>query len=330
MTFVGAGVLAATLGFKPRYVVPFAGLWLVTVVTGLARVRVQWLGVPLLAAGMVWGLSQNAERGWRDDWVALAEFVETYTVPGDAVLVVPDWGQEAMRYHYDGDAPVRGFFPALTPALDLDAAFGEYVREHERVWLVRYQPAVSDPDGLAPAWLAERGATVARAFPAGAEVILYDMEPADAALPDYARPTEAQFGEVLALRGVTLPDGLTTPAEDTRLYDASGRVLVALHWEALQAAPDVMPRVRLTDPFGQVYGGALPAPDGVLAERPPRTWQPGEVITVYSALNINPTTPPGVYNIEVMVLDAAGTPMPATGADSGEQWVIAGQVVITD
>ena len=328
MTFVGLGLLVWGLGFKARYVVPFVSLWLVYLVVGLGRARVAWMVVPLIAVGMAWGLWQNLQYGWRDDWTALAGFVETYTLPGDAVLVVPDWGQEAMRYHYGGEAPVRGFFPALTDGLDLDAAFGDYVSGYERVWLVQYQPMVSDPAGLAPAWLAARSRSVTQAFPSGAVVTLYDMGQADGTLSDQARRLEVQFGEALALRGVTLPDGLTTPAVNTRLYDESGRILVRLHWETLQQNLSQTPRVRLTDSFGQVYGAALASAQEDSVRRPVVGWQPGKITPLYYNLNINPATPPGVYNIEVMVLDESGDPLPTTGADAGQNWAIAGRVVI--
>jgi hypothetical protein len=46
-------------------------------------------------------------------------------------------------------------------------------------------------------------------------------------------------------------------------------------------------------------------------------------------LNMNPATPPGTYNIEVMVLDPdSGAPMNSTGQDAGAYWAIAGQFVV--
>ncbi|MEO1442886.1 MAG: hypothetical protein AAFV33_20975, partial [Chloroflexota bacterium] len=332
LTYAGFVILGAGAGlFKPRYLVALAPLAMVYVVFPFARAGEAWprpygWAVLLLLPGMVLSLRQNLQHGWRDDWTAAAAFVETYTVPGDAVLVVPDWGQEAMRYHYGGNAPVRGFFPQIVPELDLDAAFGEYVSDHERVWLVRYQPDVSDPSGLARDWVTARGATVTTIFPAGMEITLFDLSPMGNPLPEMARPLEVQFGEVLALRGVTLPDGITTPAVNTRLYDESGRVLVTLHWAALQADVSQTPRVRLTDTFGQVYGGLLEPANGVLARHPVAQWQLDEIITVTYDINLNPETPPGTYNVEVMVLDESSVPLTTTGADAGEFWAVAGQV----
>ena len=87
-----------------------------------------------------------------------------------------------------------------------------------------------------------------------------------------------------------------------------------------------MPRVRFTSPFAEVYGEAVARENGVLARSPLSTWQPGQIWQVAYDLNLNPQTPPGTYNIEVMVLDpATGEPLSSTGADAGEFWVIAGQ-----
>jgi hypothetical protein len=326
LAFVGTGAMVWGIGFKPRYVAAFAPLWFAAVVMASGRGRTAVTGA--LAVVMAFSLYQNTGHGWRDDWTAAADFIETYTTPGDAVLVVPDWGQEALRYHYDGGAPVRGFFPQIRPALDLDTAFGDYVDDYQRVWLVRYQPEVSDPDGLARAWFTERGAVATQAFPAGMQITLFDMQPVNPALPPGARPFNAQFGGALALRGVSLPEGLTTPAVNPRLYNGSGRVLAALHWEALRANAPHTPRVRLTDTFGQVYGGALDHPNRVEARHPVSAWQPGEIVTTYYDLNLNPQTPPGVYNVEVMVLDETGAPLDATGTDAGDFWAVAGQVTV--
>ncbi len=333
LIYVGLCLLGIVAGlYKPRYVASFAPLFIAVAALSLEALRKQRASVAVVAVAallivMARQLNANLQYGWRDDWLAGAAFVAEHSLPGDAVLVVPDWGQEAMRYHYDGGAPVRGFFPQITPELDLNAAFGDYVADYDRVWLVRYQPEVSDPDGLALAWLQLHGATATTVFPAGMQITLFDAQPVDTSLPESARPLDVQFSNVLALRGVTQTQ-TQAQATNTRLYDESGRVLVALHWEPLQDNVTHTPRVRLTDTFGQVYGGAIDHTNSVLSWHPVVEWQPGDVVTMYYDLNLNPQTPPGTYNIEVMVLDDAGAPLAATGADAGEFWAVAGQVQV--
>ncbi|MGV2437244.1 MAG UNVERIFIED_CONTAM: hypothetical protein LVT10_22025 [Anaerolineae bacterium] len=51
------------------------------------------------------------------------------------------------------------------------------------------------------------------------------------------------------------------------------------------------------------------------------------IIRVHYDLNINPETPRGRYNVEVMVLDS-GVPVTAQGDGAGATWFIAGQVMV--
>jgi hypothetical protein len=271
------------------------------------------------------GIRADLDHSIRDDWVAAADFVTAHELPGDAVIVIPDWGQEAFRFHYHGAASVSGVFPQVSQAVDLDGVLSSLVEGHERVWLVRYQPEVSDAVNLADEWFRARAATITEVFPAGMQVKGYDFTPQTASLPEFARPLDARFGDIAALRGVVLPVNEGS-AHDTRLHPPSAWVQVILYWEALQSGADFVPRVRLTDTSGQVYGGALAYDNGLLERAPVSTWEQSRLYRVAYDLNLNSDTPPGVYNIEVMVLDpASDEPFPATGADAGAQWVIAGQ-----
>src|SRR5690606_4053176 len=126
---------------------------------------------------------------------------------------------------------------------------------------------------------------------------------------------------------VVLPvtDGAAT---DTRLHPPSNWVHVTLYWQALQAAMPLTPRVRLTDPFGPAYGEAFTGDNALEGRSPPAAWEAGALWQVGYTINVNPATPGGVYNIEVMALDASGQPVAATGADAGATWVIAGHFTV--
>lgn len=327
----GAGIMALGMAgfYKPRYVAPFAPLLVLALAWSagrlLARDRITGgtLAV-LLAWSALFGLWTLPAMGWRDDWTAAAGYVRANTLPGDVVVVVPDWGQEAFRYHYTGGAPVRGFFPQIGPGLDLDGAFGPYVAGAPRIWLVRYQPEVSDPDGRALAWFDARCPAVTRAFPAGMQLSLYHCDRARGAVPAGVTAAEVTFGGRLALRGYHVGAAAVQP-QDARLYDGSGRVLVTLFWERLGGdVGGVVPQVHLADPAGAVYGGALPNP----ALLPVTDWPPGAVITTHHDLNLNPQTPPGPYNVAVRVFGPDGAPLPATGPGAGASWFIAGGVAV--
>jgi hypothetical protein len=340
--------------YLPRYLAPFAPLMLVMIagIVGTFPCRTwrggtQWaikevievsgqfalpcvtqrgVVVLLLVALGIHGITADLDHIVHDDWMAAADFIETHDQPGDLVLLIPDWGQDAFRYHYRGQAEIVGAMPGVSQDLNLDGILGSEVEGNPRVWYINYQPEVSDPDELADSWFRAQAITVTEVFPTGMDIKLYDFAPDESTLPEIARPLDAQFGDVAALHGVYLP--LTQgSAHDTRLHPPSNWVQVILYWETLQPGADFVPRVRLTDTFGQVYAGALERDNDLLHRMPVSTWRADTLYRTAYDLNINPDTPPGTYNIEVMVL-VGGEPLPATGADTGERWVIAGQFVI--
>lgn len=327
---LGMAVLAWVAGmYKARYLVPFVPPLLVLVAGALLPAGNHWRRSPLQVgvilaffAMSIYGLLNDLEREFRDDWTAAAAFVEQHERPGDTIIVIPDWGQEAFRYHYGGAAMVTGVFPRVPDDAPLDSTLDALRAGHDRVWLVRYQPEVADPAGRAEAWFRERAALVTEVFPSGMHLKYYDFAPVIDSLPADARPLDAQFADSMRLHGVYQPVTHGS-ARDTRLHPPSNWVQVWLYWEALNDGAEITPRVRFTDVYGQVYGSALER-----ETRPQPDFMPGHISQVAYDLNLNPDTPPGTYNIEVMVLDSAGEPLPASGADAGDFWVIAGQFVV--
>ncbi|MBZ0297289.1 MAG: glycosyltransferase family 39 protein [Anaerolineae bacterium] len=318
--------------YKARYLTPLVPLLLALLAGILAALLSRYRRLPLLLALLVvgigfGGLVNDLDRNFRDDWVAAAAFIEQHERPGDAVIVIPDWGQEAFNYHYHGTAPVTGVFPQVSAAVDLDSTLTPLISGHDRVWLVRYQPEVADAEGRAEGWFRDRAPIITEIFPSGMHIKYYDFHPQMDTLPDDVRPLDAQFGDTLRLRAVYLPV-TNGSASDTRLHPPSGWVQVVLYWEALHTGLEVTPRVRFTDSIGQTYGAALERDNDLTHRSPVSQWQPGSIWQVGYDLNLNPDTPPGLYNIEVMVLDSTGQPLPASGADTGESWVIAGQFQI--
>lgn len=358
---LGATVWLVWRGRARRALVPLALLWvaLIGMMTlawffDIYRPRYLALATPLVLAalaGMIqplrWraaraallvtliGLSLHAvrldlDRTTRDDFAAAAAFIGAHERPGDTIVIIPDWGQDAFRFHYDGALPVVGIFPRLSAEVDYAPILDSLTAGYERVWLVRYQPEVSDPDSLALDWFRGRAAALTEVFPPGMRVLYFDFAPLRAALPPDARPLDATFSDVARLHGVYLPV-TTGSARDTRLHPPSNWVQVILYWESLRPGVDFVPRVRFTDSLAQVWGAALEIEGGVLARHPVTTWGAGELVGVAYNLNLNPATPPGTYNIEVMALDpTTGAPLESSGADAGDSWVIAGQFAVME
>ncbi len=357
---LGMMALAAVAGFyKPRYLAPFVVPVLAMVAAALTpglspsgrgekqmlkdtfagstsgfkrRKTLEKVGVGVLLLVLVgagaWGIGADLDRTTRDDFAAAAAFVQAHERPGDAVIVIPDFGQEAFRFHYHGAAPVTGIFPHLSADVDYAPTLDALTQGHDGVWLVRYQPEVSDPDNLAEAWFRQRAVTMTEVFPAGMRLQYDDFNPRRSALPPDARPLDARFGDVAALRGVIVPVTRGS-AGDTRLHPPSNWVQVILYWQTLRAGADFVPRVRFADGVGQVWGAALDRANGLLQRAPVTTWALDDIWQIGYDLNLNPSAPPGVYNIEVMVLDpATDAPLPTTGKDAGANWVIAGQFTV--
>lgn len=326
----GMAGLAWVAGFyKARYLAPFVPplLALVAGVLLLPGKRWRMLGSIGAIGLLAWGTLNDLDYSFRDDWVAAADFIQQHERPGDQVIVIPEWGQGAFNFHYRGQAQVIGLFPGVSEDIDYASILDTQTEQADRVWYVNYQPDIADPAGLVNRWFRERAVTITEVYPAGMHIYYYDFQPEQATLPADAHPLDAQFGDALRLHGVYMPVN-TGQATDNRLHPPSNWVQVILYWEALRPNLDVMPRVRLTDPYAQVYGAALERENDVMHRAPVDSWQPGTIWQVAYDLNLNPQTPPGTYNLEVMVLDASGQSLPTTGADAGEYWVIAGQFVV--
>lgn len=319
--------------YKTFYIAAFVPAALLIITGGILLIRRRHWQAGLFVGAVIllsWGALNDLDHTVRDDPVAAAQFIQQHERPGDMVLVVPDWADELFSYHYHGQLPVVGAFPGVAADMDLDTLLPYVTEGYSGVWIVRFQVPATDPDNLLDAWFSQHAATGTAVYPTNIPVSYYDLQPQMTQLPEDARPLDVQFGDVVALRGVWMP--LTEgSARDTRLHPPSNWVQVALYWEVLQPGADFLPRVQLTDPYGQVYGGALDLNPqaNVLNRWPVRTWEPGQIWRIIYNLNLNPATPPGTYNIEVMVFDpASGERLPASGADAGEAWALPGQFVV--
>ena len=132
----------------------------------------------------------------------------------------------------------------------------------------------------------------------------YRLIAGEAPQPEY--PVDANFGPIRLL-GHRL---LETPR-------SGGTVEVLLYWHVQVAASpgDLLPALRLTDPWGGLWGSARPF------HYPAEQWAPGEVIIDHITLPVAAGAPPGTYRLEVGFYAASdGSRLPlldTTGAFSG-------------
>jgi hypothetical protein len=111
-------------------------------------------------------------------------------------------------------------------------------------------------------------------------VEVYRLPPASHRLPK--RTADADFGHVARLLGY---DVLGTPR--------SGETLDLAVWWRVTGTADhggFGPSIRLTDPWGSGWGGALPF------HYPSEQWTPGELVVDHLQVEVDPGTPPGMYD----------------------------------
>jgi hypothetical protein len=329
----GAIVLAMAVDiYRPRYVAPFVPLLLATIAVLVWQIRWRVVrGIIILGLVVISGAGviDNLRNTAYDDWRAAAQFVEKMVRPGDKIVIIPAWGAKAFGYHYAGDVPIAALLPGVTPDVDLDPILSDATNGYDRIWFVRYQVDISDPTNRADNWFRERAVTMTEVYPTAIQVKGYDFAPTVTEIPSFARPLDANFEDALHLRGIDMPISQGS-GRDTRLHPPSNWVHLTLYVEKLQARPALTLRVRLTDTLGNTWGASLERDNDIWRRQPLAAWALHTLYEVSLDLNLNPVIPPGDYAIEVMVLDAAtGTPLQASGTDTGEFWAIAGKFTVT-
>ncbi len=329
----GAMVLAMVADiYRPRYVAPFVPLLLATISLLLWQIRWHVMRTAILIGLVVIsgaGSLHNLGSSAYDDWRAAAQFLEKMARPGDKIVIIPAWGAKAFGYHYQGDVPIAAILPGVTADVDLDPILSDATSGYDRVWFVRYQVDISDPANRADNWFRERAITMTEVYPTGVQIKGYDFTPTVSTLPADVRKLDANFENIIQLRGIDMP--ITQGSgRDTRLHPPSNWIHLTLYWEKLQAHPDLALRIRLTDVIGNTWAAPLERDNDLLRRQPLATWTLNTLYAFSLDLNMNPVIPPGDYYIEVMVLDAVtGTPLRTTGSDAGEFWAIAGQFTVT-
>jgi hypothetical protein len=127
-------------------------------------------------------------------------------------------------------------------------------------------------------------------------------------LPAGARPVGEEIAPGLVLAGCRLGEEAVTAREDV-YHPPSGWMHVTLYWRRTGDLPaGVRPRVRLVDGLGQVWGAGLEREQSAWAMYPPAGWPPGRLVRDEHDVNLNPTTSPGAYRLQVAVVGADGQP----------------------
>lgn len=309
-----------------RYVIFSSPAFYLGVALGI-DVLWRWRRVAGLAAliALLVGMAVSIQRyhrheryATRQDYRGAAAYVAANERVGDLVVVTGHENLAPFRHYYRGNLDVVA---APARALELDAlgaelqALGE---DHRRLWLVESPAYVSDPEGRVARWLVDHMRREDhRAFPGyyGAPVTVHGFLPEDPIRPGGASeaPPLGMFGDRLALVGYTLrhfdvagrphevaADAVGSPA----LVDgvpAGNVVSAALRVRAFGALPDLKGSLRLVNAEGIPWAQHDRELLRVLSTR---DWPMGAEVRFDADLCVPPGTPPGTYDLQLVLYEA--------------------------
>jgi hypothetical protein len=179
------------------------------------------------------------------------------------------------------------------------------VNQHPVIWLIQSHLDGPDPDHLVEKWFAARYPLVTELYPPGIALKGYAPGYQLDALPPEATPADIQFANGLRLIGYQADPVVS--ATDPLFHPPSGWAHVILYWTAAQPiAEDAVPFINLVGPEG-VWGASLERATDALKLYPTSRWPVGHALRGNLShivrhdldVNLNPVTPPGVYQLVV-------------------------------
>ncbi|MCS6845589.1 MAG: glycosyltransferase family 39 protein [Caldilineales bacterium] len=287
----------------PRYFLVFVAAyavllaWAITALTAGRPWRTVALAALPLALSAVALADYYAGRMLTDDYRSTARTLQVYRRPGDAVVLVTDQDWPIFAYHYADSWTGVPHAWRLTPE-QAEAFLAPLWEGNDGVWLVLTPyAAVSDPQGLLSAWLAQRSLATAEHRFAAVALRFYARTEARAAQastprPDVPpqRPTSLAVAPGLTLQGYDLPLTAVRPGDLLHL---------ALYWQATEPTTAV---VRLEAREAALGQTEVAVPSGAIRQQvdlavppdaPPGRGQivvaaPNEVGQAIAALRVRP------------------------------------------
>jgi hypothetical protein len=253
----------------------------------------------------------------KPDWRAVARTISDNGLPGDAILLTGDGGEEAFNYYYHGDLPVYANFnlpPPTSPdhrqgrkgPAEADQILTDIAANHPRIW---YTPYGTDIDPTLERWLSEHTYPAWHRWLGRKQLALYETgqtrldrhETLNAAFPN-------EQGQMLTLISAAIPTATT----------AAGDLLpLELTWQTdtgLDA--DYQLSLRLVNRHGDVFAQSDWPPLTALDST--STWPSAEPIRDRRSVWLPPDVPPDNYALQFVVYEpSSGQPLgqPVTLAD---------------
>jgi mannosyltransferase len=212
-------------------------------------------------------------------------YVRTQLQPGDGVIFNGPWQAIMQSYYPIGNVPAIYLPPQTPPALDpvtAEPALREFVKSHDRIWVLPVAIEQADPDRFVQRWLNEHWQRATDRD----DVITY-YAPPTTTLPILSTPI--RFGNTLELQAAEVA---------TTTLEAGSALMSNLTWQVLQAQPDdIQITLEAIDQVGNVWGQRIYR----LSERlgDVRPVADGRPLVDRQAVPIDPGAPPGRYRLRV-------------------------------
>jgi 4-amino-4-deoxy-L-arabinose transferase-like glycosyltransferase len=287
-----------------RHLILISPAFYLLVAVGLTRWqgRMAWVAALcalLMVGGVIYstynyfynpGYDKDHHREW-------GEYLRAHVRPGDVVVVNPPHIAELYDYYASSEVPWIGLPLLGGSRQDTKDRLEGLLEQYDRVWLALSRtPPWGDRGRVPQNWLNENAFRLSReSFQSYASAILatsYLREwPSVSSLPDDAQPLGVRYTPELRLEGYRL-------ASESR----SGDLLqVQLYWATDDyLAEQYSVLLRLVDEIGHIWGQDEGCPyDGLY---PMWQWQPNLTLRDEHGISISPGTPPGQYQLELILV----------------------------
>jgi hypothetical protein len=279
--------------------------------------RIGWGGVAVSGALLAAALPVLWTPGMlREDWRAAAAYIADYQTqsPGLSAGGVAhvNYLRPAMVWYLNqqiepDSLPVFGLFGGpLTPE-QMEDVIGPPLRGIETamgaqtLWLLQSHLAGVDDLGLVERWLDEHYPLVTEQYPTGIKLSGYALHTVYPALPPLAANAVYPNAEIAPGIQLAACEVVTqrVSAQDFRMHPPSGWVHLRLWLRATGPVSGDFPlSARIVGGDG-VWGELLPLSNSALERFPTSSWKAGDFMRVEVDVNLNPATPPGMYEAVV-------------------------------
>jgi mannosyltransferase len=263
-----------------------------------------WLGRALVLAAtvLVIGSSASSLRSYyfdpryaRDDYRAIAQYIQAVEGEGDAVLINAPGQIETFTYYYRGQLPLYPLprqRPLNEPETERDLQ--QMVQGRKRIFAVLWATDESDPDRFVEGWLDQHTYKALDSWYGNVRLVVYAV-PKESPPDHIEHPLHLDLGGIIRLLGYNLPSTAVGETPEVRPGDILQLTCI---W---QATAPIHERYKVfthvLDAYGHLVGQRDAEPGG--GAKITTIWQVGEQVVDNYGLPILSGTPPGDYTIEI-------------------------------